>query len=70
MPNDASELFEQFMSRTADAYGKLEPVMKSAPEARGIMMAAACDEADIVLAVWRADVGIQYIIKAAPEAVQ
>jgi hypothetical protein len=62
MANDVSELFEQFMSRMADAYNQLEPALRCDPDMRGTMMAAACDVADIVLAVWRVDVGVQYLI--------
>ena len=64
--SDASELFEEFMAKLEAAYNKVSPVLKHDPEARGTIMAAATDEMDIVLAVWREPDGVHYrIIKGA-----
>jgi hypothetical protein len=59
---DASEIFEQFMCHITKAYNVLAPALEADPDMRGTMMAAACDVAEIVLAVWQADAGIQYLL--------
>ena len=68
--SDASEMFEQFMSRITEAYDKLSPVLKYDREVKGTMMAMACEEAELVFAVWRATEGVQYKIVKGEDALR
>ena len=60
--NDATELFNEFMSSLSEAYEMLSPVLKYNPEVRATIMALACDEVEIVFAVWREADRVQYKI--------